>query len=61
MKLLYIILIIQAVLIAAKIFGLVYHNWLVVLLPIEAVALFSLTLFVIATIKYARKGVSKES
>ncbi len=55
MKLLYVILIIQAALIAVKIFGLVYHNWLIVFLPIEAVALFSLTVLVIATIKYARK------
>ncbi len=56
MKALTTLLILQLVFIVLHIVGLV--SLMIALLPIVAAVLFSLTVFIIALIKYARKGVS---
>lgn len=59
MKALTILLILQLVFIVLHIVGLV--SLMIALSPIVVAVLFSLTVFIIALVKYARKGVSERS
>lgn len=55
MKVLISILIIQLALVIAKVGGLLAFSWLLVLAPIWLPALFSVTVFVISLVKYAKR------